>query len=194
MVLVAALAGLRWGELVGLCIDEDIDFHRNKICVSRALYRRIPQAPTSWSVGEVDMCPTVRHIFRKIANERRAGWVFSAPTGAPIGNGTWIKRQWRKAQLAVGITRPISWHDLRHEFVSLLIAAGRHPKYTAQQARHHSARFTLDRYGDLFETIPEGHVEWWDDLLWPGGAGAVLDTIWAQKEEAQAETRASSSS
>ncbi len=31
----------------------------------------------------------------------------------------------------------------------LLIAAGRDPKYIAQQAGHHSAGFTLDRYGHL---------------------------------------------
>ena len=194
MVIVAALAGLRWGELVGLRVEEDIDFRRNKIRVSRALYRRVPQTPkTSRSVGDIDMCPTVRRIFQKIADARPTGWAFSS-NDTPIGNGTWIKRQWRKAQVAVGVTRPISWHDLRHEFVCLLIAAGRHPKYIAKQARHHSAGFTLDRYGDLFETMPESHVEWWDDLLWPSEARTVLDTIWAQKNETRAEARVPSES
>ena len=140
------------------------------------------------------MCPTVRRIFQKIVDARPTGWAFSSNNDTPIGNGTWIKRQWRKAQVAVGVTRPISWHDLRHEFVCLLIAAGRHPKYIAKQARHHSAGFTLDRYGDLFETMPESHVEWWDDLLWPSEARTVLDTIWAQKNETRAEARVPSES
>ena len=53
--------------------------------------------------------------------------------------------------------------------VSLLIAAGKSPKYIALQAGHASAGFTLDRYGHLFETVRPMPVEWWDDLLWPGG-------------------------
>ena len=50
-----------------------------------------------------------------------------------------------------------------------MIAAGKHPKYIAAQAGHSSAGFTLDRYGSLFETLPISPVEWWDDLIWPGG-------------------------
>lgn len=65
--------------------------------------------------------------------------------------------------IRAGIRRPISWHDLRHEFVCLLIATGRHPEYIAKQARHASAGFTLDGYGDL-ETIPVTALEWVDLL------------------------------
>ncbi len=61
--------------------------------------------------------------------------------------------------------KPIRWHDLRHQYVSLLIAAGKHPKYISQQAGHASAGFTMDRYGRLFETVAITPVEWIDDLL-----------------------------
>ena len=173
MILVAALAGLRWGELVGLRVAEDVDFKRNRIRVTRSLYNRIPQTPKSQrSIGDVDMTPTVRRILLS----KKEGWAFSKD-GEPIANGTWVKRQWRKAQAAAGIRRPISWHDLRHEFVVLLIAGGKHPKYIAQQARHHSAGFTLDRYGDLFETVLITPVEWIDDLLWPPESGNTLATL-----------------
>lgn len=187
-VLFATLTGLRWGEQVALRIEEDVDFRRNRLRISRALYRRVPQTPkTKESVGDVDMCPTVRRILQAVPWAE--GYVFSPDGQAPIGDGSWIKRQWRKAQIRAGIRRPISWHDLRHQFVTLLIAAGKHPKYMAKQARHASAGFTLDRYGDLFETIPATHVEWWDDLLWPEGCPYVKGTIWAQNDEARAETR-----
>lgn len=146
MVLVAALTGLRWGELIALRIDEDVDFRRNKLRITRSLYRRCAQSPkTEQSIREVDMCP-----------------------------GSWLKRQWRKAQVRAGVG-PIRWHDLRHQFVSLLIAAGKHPKYIAAQAGHASAGFTLDRYGHLLEQITPQPVEWIDDLL--GGwdqIGAML--------------------
>ena len=130
------------------------------------LYRGIPQTPeTAQSIRSVDMCPTVRWMLQ--GRKTREGLVFSADGVRPIGAGNWTKRQWRDAQLRAGIRTPITWHDLRHQFVSLLIAAGKHPKYVAVQAGHSSAGFTLDRYGSLFETLPITSVEWWNDLLWP---------------------------
>lgn len=80
-----------------------------------------------------------------------------------------MKRQWHQAQVDAKIKRPIRWHDLRHQFVSLLIAAGKSPKYIPEQAGHASAGFTFDRYGHLFETIQVAPVEWLEDLLWPSG-------------------------
>jgi integrase len=181
-IKVAALTGLRWGELVALRIDEDVDLRRNKVRVTRSLYRRIPQTPkTRQSVREIDMCPTVRRILQSCP--RKTGWVFSPDGVTPIGGGHWVKRQWQKAQVSAGIRTPITWHDLRHQFVSLLIAAGKHPKYIAAQAGHASAGFTMDRYGTLFETLPIAPVEWCDDLLWPGGhhSGTVVAEIRQQK-------------
>lgn len=173
LVLVAALAGLRWGELVALRL-EDADWIRNRLRITRALYRRVPGAPkTEQSVGEVPISPTVRRILRLVPWAR--GYVFSVDGERPIGDGSWIKRQWRAAQKAAGIAHPISWHDLRHEFVSLLIAAGKPPKYIADAARHRSAGFSLDRYGHLFDSMPTTPVEWWDDLLWPAGCPWIVE-------------------
>ncbi len=76
-------------------------------------------------------------------------------------------RLWREAQQRAGIRRPIPFHGLRHQFVSLLIAAGKHPKYISAQAGHATAGFTLDRYGHLFDSIAPTPVEWPEDLLWP---------------------------
>jgi len=98
---------------------------------------------------------------------------FSVNGETPIGDGSWIKRQWRDAQLAAGIAHPISWHDLRHLFVSLLIAAGKHPKFIATAARHRDPGFSLRTYGHLFDSMPVTSVEWWDDLLWPAGCPHV---------------------
>lgn len=171
LALVAALAGLRWGELVALRV-EDVDWTRNRIRVTRALYRRVPGAPkTEQSEGDVPICPTVRRILQAIPWKR--GYVFSVDGETPIGDGSWIKRQWAKAQRAAGIVHPVSWHDLRHEFVSLLIAAGKHPKYIAAAARHRDPGFSLRTYGHLFDSMPITPVEWWDDLLWPDGCPYV---------------------
>jgi integrase len=168
MVLVAALTGLRWGEQVALRIEEEVDLLHNKIRITRSFYRRVAQTPKSvQSIRDVDMCPTVQRVMQAVP--WKEGLVFSPDGAARIGDGSWLKRQWRGAQIRAGIRRPIRWHGLRHQFVSLLIAAGKSPKYIALQAGHASAGFTLDRYGHLFETVRPMAVEWWDDLFWPDG-------------------------
>jgi integrase len=131
MVLTATLTGLRWGEQVALRIEEDMDYRHNHLRITRAFYRRIPQTPkTEQSVRDIDMGPTVRRIMQ--LTPWTEGLVFSPDGVIRIGDGSWLKRQWRQAQLRAGIRRPIRWHDLRHQFVSLLIAAGKSVKYIAQ--------------------------------------------------------------
>ena len=176
MVLTAALAGLRWAELVALRIEDDIDFRRNKIHVTRQLYKRVPQTPkTERSERDVDMSPIVRQIMKSAPWSE--GFVFSPDGRQAIGEGSWIKRQWRKAQVTAKVRHPIRWYDLRHQYVSLLIAAGKSTKYIAEQAGHSSAGFTLDTYGHLFETIKPMPVEWPEDLLWPAGLEGDLAAL-----------------
>jgi integrase len=45
----------------------------------------------------------------------------------------------------------LRWHDLRHQFVSLLIAAGKNPLRIAQQAGHADAGFTLKAVRSSFQ-------------------------------------------
>ena len=45
----------------------------------------------------------------------------------------------------------VRFHDLRHTFVSLLIAQGEHPKLISEQLGHPSVQITLDRYGHLMD-------------------------------------------
>jgi len=61
---------------------------------------------------------------------------------------------------------------LRHTYASLLILAGKHPKYIQDQLGHASAGFTLDTYGHLMERLPVTPVEWIDDLVFPEGLQA----------------------
>jgi integrase len=86
MVLVAALTGLRWGELIALRLEHDVDLRRNKLHVTRALYRRMPQTPkTAQSIRSVDLCPTVRRILQ---TRSKNGLVFSSDGVTLMGAGT----------------------------------------------------------------------------------------------------------
>lgn len=172
-VLFAAFTGLRWSEQTALRLEEDIDLKRNRLRITRSLYRRTPQTPkTRQSVRDVVCSLIVRRILQAIP--RKEGFVFSKDGTTPLANGNWLKEQWRQAQVRAGIRHPIRWHDLRHQYVSLLIAIGKNPKYVAEQAGHASAGFTLDRYGHLFETVTPAPVEWPEDLLWPSGCHHIV--------------------
>jgi integrase len=152
---------------------EDVDFRRNKLHVRRGMYRRTVHLPkTKKGLRRIDMSPTVRRILKEVPYLE--GYVFSRDGGVtPMGDGNWMRAQWEQAQRQAGIKNMVTWHDLRHMFVSLLIAAGKSPKYIAEQAGHASAGFTLDRYGHLFETIPPTPVEWHEELIWPSGSPAM---------------------
>jgi integrase len=56
MVLVAGLAGLRWGELIALRVDEDIDAQRSKISISKALYNELLRRRRQRRVFEKSVC------------------------------------------------------------------------------------------------------------------------------------------
>jgi len=44
----------------------------------------------------------------------------------------------------------VRFHDLRHTYAALRVAAGAHPKYLQAQMGHSSIRVSLDLYGHLF--------------------------------------------
>jgi len=65
---------------------------------------------------------------------------------------------------AVGL-EGLRFHDLRHTFVSLWIAAGADPKEVSVRAGHSSVAFTLDRYGHLYEDADDAVSDRLDALL-----------------------------
>ena len=64
----------------------------------------------------------------------------------------------------------IRWHDLRHTYVSLLIAAGVPIKYIQSQVGHSSIQVTMDRYGHL---LPDVNTQ----------AVSALESLFAKKQE-----------
>ena len=51
----------------------------------------------------------------------------------------------RRAELA-----PLRFHDLRHTYAALMVAADAHPKLLQAQLGHSSINVTLNTYGHLF--------------------------------------------
>ena len=80
--------------------------------------------------------------------------VFCNKRGNPF-DGDNLKRAYHEALDRAGM-RKIRFHDLRHTYTSILIAAGFHPKLIQSQLGHASIQTTMDRYGHLFPIEYEG--------------------------------------
>jgi integrase len=146
----ALYGGLRRGELQALRWD-DVDLANGVIRVDRA-----------WDVQEGPIEPKSRAarrrvpipaILRDYLVEHRhgrpgvKGHVFGRPDGKPFDGPTVdarAKAAWRRAGL-----EPITLHEARHTFASLMIAAGVNAKALATYMGHASMTITLDRYGHL---------------------------------------------
>ena len=67
----------------------------------------------------------------------------------------------------VGQLTGFRFHDLRHTYAALMVAAGAHPKYLQAQMGHSSIRVTLDLYGHLFPDANRGVLDALDALTTP---------------------------
>ena len=154
----AIYAGLRRGELQALrwC---DVDLKGGVIRVvhgwdreagliepkSVAAERRVPIAK---SLRTLLVSQRLRH------GRRGEGFVFSATGERPFDPPTLAERAtlaWKRAGL-----EPISLHECRHTFASLMIAAGVNVKALSTYMGHSTVTLTLDRYGHL---LPGNELE-----------------------------------
>jgi integrase len=155
LVSVLAYAGLRPGEAVGLRWH---DVGERTLLVERSVaFGQLKSTKTGKS-------RTVR-LLRPLA-EDLAAWheattrpaptdlIFPSPDGSPWNADrarNWRKRKFAEAADAAGVpkARP---YDLRHSFVSLLIAQGASVVEVAAQAGH-APTMTLDTYAHLFDEL-----------------------------------------
>ena len=59
----------------------------------------------------------------------------------------------------------ISFHDLRRTCATILLRAGKHPKYVQDFLGHASINITLDTYSHVIEGMDSGLAEAMDDAL-----------------------------
>ena len=146
----ALYGGLRRGELQALRWD-DVDLANGVIRVERAWdVQEGPIEPKSRAARRRDPIPA---ILRDYLVEHRhgrpgaLGHIFGRPDGNAFDGPTVdarAKAAWRGAGL-----KPITLHEARHTFASLMIAAGVNAKALATYMGHASVTITLDRYGHL---------------------------------------------
>lgn len=157
----ALYAGLRRGELMGLRW-EDVDLAGGVIRVERAWDAKEGEiAPKSRSGKRtVPIAAVLRdHLLEhKLRSGRDSGLVFGVDETRPFtasnvrkrAESAWKRENERRVKQDAQPLEPITLHECRHTFASLMIAAGVNAKALSTFMGHSSITITLDRYGHLF--------------------------------------------
>ncbi len=147
----AMYAGLRRGELMGLrwC---DIDLTRGLIEVRRAWdpkEHEMVEPKSQAGRRRVPVATALRALLApaKLAAPADAERLAFGVGGNPFSASSVAERA-QRAWRAAGL-QPISMHDCRHTFASLMIAAGVNAKALSTFMGHANISITLDRYGHL---------------------------------------------
>jgi integrase len=152
LVRFACLTGLRQGELFALR-DRAVDLERRSVLVEAGA-REGQLLPTKTSAGrrQVPLSGEAQHVLREQLLARapnELGLVFPTPGGVVWRKDNFMARVFRPAVRRAGLA-PLRFHDLRHTFAALMVAAGAHPKLLQAQLGHTSINVTLNTYGHLF--------------------------------------------
>jgi integrase len=172
LVLLGAFGGLRWGEMAGLRRSR-VDVLRSRITVCETatdvggkITFGLPKTKTSKRtipLARSIMAEIEQHLGEYVAPGADA-LVFTSTSGGPLYRGTFWPSVWKPAVKKAGLDG-LRVHDLRHSYVSLMVAAGVNPKEVSTWAGHSSVAFTLDRYGHLYEEHGDDAADRIDALL-----------------------------
>lgn len=149
-VLAAALASLRWGELVALR-RRDVDLEAGVIVVRRSLLERggsLEIAQPKNNRSRVVAIPAVlveeleRHLG-DVPNDPDAA-VFVGERGGVPRRGNWRAIvKWKVAVKAVGLPEGFRFHDLRHTGNHLVAQTGASTRELMQRMGHSTVRAAL---------------------------------------------------
>jgi integrase len=150
----AFYAGLRRGELMALDVEHAFDAHgvAGLIAVERSYDPVAGELIEPKSEAGTRRVPITQELRGHLAAHqqmlgRRTGLLFGR-TQTKAFDDRALKIRAEKAWHAAGLT-PITLHEDRHTYASLLIAAGVNTKAISTYMGHASVTITLDRYGHL---------------------------------------------
>ena len=149
LVTVAALTGLRVGELLALRWQV-IDVRAGTLKVQESVSGGQFQTPkTEKGIRTIPLGPFACDILRRhrgrTLETQPTDLVFTSPTGRLYSASNLLRKVIQPAARSAGLGR-ITWHQLRHVHSSLLHNLGVPAKITQQQLGHASVATTLNIY------------------------------------------------
>jgi integrase len=145
-VRISAYMGLRRGELIALRW-RDVDWTGAKLTVARAISDGIEGVPKSGRYRDVPLSDQAAAALERLSQRSDFTgpdeYVLCNALGRPL-NPAALGRRYNAARDAAGL-RPLRWHDLRHTFGSLLVAAGI-DTVSVKAAMGHKRITTTERY------------------------------------------------
>jgi integrase len=153
LILLAAVTGLRRGELFGLKWA-DVDFEEREIRVVRSLVDQVEGPPKTLASRRPipissELLSALATWRLKTENPSEADWVFASPQALgkkPYWPDAVLKRHVFPAAERAGITKRIGWHSFRRTLATLLQSNGASVKVTQDLLRHASPVMTLGTY------------------------------------------------
>jgi integrase len=161
MFVVAAMTGIRPGELFGLKVD-DLDFQRRLVHVRRsAWYGKLQQPKTEASIGVLPMPELLAARLKRYLESWRPnalGLLFPSRRGTPMSANNVVQRQLWPVLDKLGLPR-CGLHAFRHTHSSLLLDVGAPPTVAQAQLRHSDPRITLGIYSHVLGDSQRQAVE-----------------------------------
>lgn len=164
VIAAGAGLGLRLSEVLGLRAAR-VDFLRRRVEVREQLLLPIGRPP---ELGPLKTPASLRVVpLPSVVGDALAAHlaqfpapagldlVFTTRAGGPVRRTAFHQTPWVNAVRAAGLPTGTRFHDLRHTYASLLIAAGEHPKVIQTRLGHSSITETMDTYGHLWPDAEE---------------------------------------
>lgn len=175
MVALAAMAGLRASEIMGLEVA-DIDFKAKAIRVRRSAWRgKIQTTKTRTSEAALPMPELLASILQEHVGKRKDGMLFTNRFGRIFVADRVVTKHLQPLLKKLGIPAG-GFHGFRHLHSSLLVATGANPKVTQAQMRHADPRITLAVYTHIVGDAQREAVDKVAELLHPIAPNLPLAT------------------
>ena len=169
MFAIAAMTGVRSGELLGLKVD-DLDFERRLIFIRRSVNRGLVQTVKSKASRKPLPIPEgLSQILKEYLQGWRENpdrWLFANSRLHPYGPDKVVMKKLWPILDALKIPH-CGLHAFRHFHSSMLLEMGASPQVAQAQLRHSDARITLEIYSHVIGESQREAVERVAEILRP---------------------------